>query len=205
MDPKSSQNRSKIVPKSVQNRSKIGPESSQNRLRSRLRFRTPFWSDFGPILAPTWGHLGGQVAAMLGKKSIFGGSGEHQTTNMIFNTLRGPLGTDFGTIFGPKIDPKSVQKRSQERASKKAKIFKKPLVFQCFLGFGGVGNRSKIDQNRILNEDAKAAPKKVPKSGQHGSKMGPSWGQVGLQTRPRAKRKRHRKQDRKKQPQDKPV
>ena len=122
----------KIDQKSSQNRPEIVPKSSQNRLRSRLRFRNPSCSDFGPILAPTWGHLGGQVAAKLGKKSIFGGSGKHQKTNMIFNTLRGPLGTDFGTIFGPKIDPKSVQKWFQERASKKAKIFKKPLVFHTF-------------------------------------------------------------------------
>ena len=59
---KSSQKR----PTSAQNRPKIGPKSVQNRLRNRLRFQDRFGTDFEPILAPTWGRLGGQNRAMLG-------------------------------------------------------------------------------------------------------------------------------------------
>ena len=148
------QNRPKIGPKSSQSRSKIGPKSVQNRPKTGYGADFAFEPLFGPILVPFWLQLGAILGAKLrpcwAKNRFLEGLEKHQKTNMIFNTLRGPLGTDFGTIFGPKIDQKSVQKRSQERASKKAKIFKKPLVFQCFLGFGGVGNRSKINQNRIL-------------------------------------------------------
>jgi len=106
----------KIIPKSIKNQSKIDQKSIQNRLWNRLRFRNPFWSDFGSILGPTWVHLGGQVGAMLAQKSMFGGSRRHAKTTMISNTLRVPLGTDFGTILASKIEPKSVQDRSQERS-----------------------------------------------------------------------------------------
>ena len=110
----------KIIPKSIKNRPKNRPKidqnSIQNRLWKQLRFRDPFWSDFGPILAPTWGHLGCQVGAMLAKKLIFGGSRRHAKTTMISNTFRDPLGADFGAIWGSKIEPKSIQDRSQERS-----------------------------------------------------------------------------------------
>ena len=117
---------------------------------------------------------------------------------MIFNSFKGPLGTDFGTIFGPKIDPKSVQKWSQERASKKTKTFKKPLVFQCFCGFGG----SKIDQKsiKIVSEsylkrrsqnNTQKCPKKCPRWLQNRPKLGPCWPLKPSWTRPRAHKKRH--------------
>ena len=146
MDPKSSQNRSKIVPKSVQNRSKIGPESSQNGLRSRLRFRTPFWSDFGPILAPTWGHLGGQVAAMLGKKSIFGGSGKAPENEHDFQHPSGPswdrFWDDFWSQNRPKIGPEAVSRASEQ----KSKNLQKTMGFSMF--FGVRGGRKSI-KNRL--------------------------------------------------------
>ena len=44
---------------------KIDPKSFQNRFWIRPRFQDRSGTDFGPILAPTWGHLGGQNRAML--------------------------------------------------------------------------------------------------------------------------------------------
>ena len=44
-------------------------------------------------------------------------------------------------------------------------------------------NRSKIASQCILNEESKTTPKNAPKSLQHGSKIGPSWGHVGLRSR----------------------
>ena len=71
-----------------------------------------------------------------------------------------------------------------------------------FLLFRRVQNRPKIVMKTILNDDAKAARKKVPKSVQHdpqnGPKLGLCWPWKRSWTRPRAKKKRHRKPHRKK-------
>ena len=106
---KFNQNRPKINQKWIQSRSKIGS-------RSDFASETHFGSILAPFLVRTWGHLGGQVGAMLVKKLMFGGSRRHAKTTMISNTFRGPLGTNSGTILGSKIEAKSVQDRSQERS-----------------------------------------------------------------------------------------
>ena len=129
---KSTKYRPKFGQKSTKNHPKIGPKWVQNQLWSRRRFGVRFCIDFGPIFRPTWGHLGGQVGAMSGKKLIFGGSRRHAKTTMISNTLRDPLGTDFGTILGSKIDPKSVQNRSQERTSQNNKNAQNHRQGRCF-------------------------------------------------------------------------
>ena len=138
-------------------------------------------------MKPSWGPKWSHVGAMLAQKLIFGGSGTHKKTNMIFSTFVEPLGDDFGSIFGPKIDPKSLQNRSQERTSQKSKNVKKPLVFSMFLcprwGQKSMKNRPKIVSKSILKEESKRAAKNGPKSAQHGSKIGPSWGHAGLQNR----------------------
>ena len=131
----------------AKNRSKIDQKSIQNRLWNRFRFRDPFRSDFGPILVPTWGHLGGQVGAMLAKKSIFGSSGRHAKTTMISNTIRDPLGTDFGAILGSKIGPRSVSRaimKQMQRSSKSS-------AGAVFLRIRGAWNRSKIVLKTMLS------------------------------------------------------
>ena len=44
-------------------------------------------------------------------------------------------------------------------------------------------NRSKIASQCILNEESKTTPRNAPKSLQHGSQIGPSWGHAGLRNR----------------------
>jgi hypothetical protein len=151
MNQKSTKHGPKIIPKSSQNRSKIGPKSVQNRPKTGYGADFAFEPLFGPILVPFWLQLGAILGAKLrpcwAKNRFLEGLEKHQKTNMIFNTLRGPLGTDFGTIFGPKIDQKSVQKRSQERASKKAKMSKNRWFFNVLCASEG----SKIDEKSIKN------------------------------------------------------
>ena len=50
-------------------------------------------------------------------------------------------------------------------------------------GRKSIKNRPKIVSKGIFNEERKRAPKNGPKSAQHGSKIDPSWGHVGLQNR----------------------
>ena len=147
---KSTQNRSQIGPKSFQNRSQIGPKWIQNRSWNRPRSQHRFWTVLGPILDPTWGHLGGLLGLKLGSS---------WAKNRLLEVLDGvqkrtwfliPFRTDFGTILERFGGPKSTQNRSRiglkSEQARKAKMFKKPLVFQCFLCLRGVENQSKIDQ-----------------------------------------------------------
>ena len=97
---------------------------------------------------------------------------------------------DFGSMLGAKIVPKSIQNRSRsglksERA-KKQKPLKNHWFFNVFVASEGrksIKDPSKSCLKAILREEAKTTPKNVPKSAQHGSKIGPSWGHVGLQSR----------------------
>ena len=112
---------------------------------------------------------------------------------MLFNTFVLPFGVDFGMILRSRIDPKSVQNLSQERTRKKSKNVEKPLFFNAFVPPRGrklMKNRSKIASQCILNEESKTTPKDAPKSLQHGSKIDPSWGHVGLQNRLRGAQER---------------
>ena len=66
-------------------------------------------------------------------------------------------------------------------------MFKKTIGFSMFFEVSGgrksIKNRSKSDLKVVLSGEAKATPKNAPKWLQHGSKIGPSWGHVGLQNR----------------------
>ena len=142
--PKSAQNRPKVDPKSSHHRSKIGSEAE---LASETVFGPiviPFWVQLGAILGAKieacWGHVDQQIDFLRVQKAT---ENKHD-----LQYCSGPSWADFGTILGSKIDPKSIQNLSEERRSKKSKNVKKPIVFQCFLLFRRVENRSKIDQNR---------------------------------------------------------
>ena len=89
-------------PKSIQNLPKIDEKSCQNRLRRRLGPQGRFWSDFGSILAPTWGRLGSQNGVMLAKKLILGGSWRHSKSTKISNTFRDLLGPILERFWDPK-------------------------------------------------------------------------------------------------------
>ena len=119
----------KMAPSWVQSGVKIGPKSIKNRPGADLAPEavfdptwTPLWTQLGAILGPKMGPCWGQ-------ESIFRGSREQQKTDMIFNSLRGPLGADFGSLWGRSWNPKSIRNRSQEGSNKKTKIFQKLLIF----------------------------------------------------------------------------
>ena len=57
------------------------------------------------------------------------------------------------------------------------------MIFVPPRGRKSMKNRSKIVSQCILNEESKTTPKNAPKSLQHGSKIAPSWGHVGLRNR----------------------
>ena len=57
------------------------------------------------------------------------------------------------------------------------------MFFALPEGRKSIKNRSKIASKSILSAEAKTTPKNVPKSAQHGSKIDPGWGHVGLQNR----------------------
>ena len=50
-------------------------------------------------------------------------------------------------------------------------------------GRKSIKNRPKIVSHRILNEESKRTSRNGSERAQHGSKIGPSWGHVGLQNR----------------------
>ena len=57
------------------------------------------------------------------------------------------------------------------------------MVFVPPRGRKSMKNRPKIVSKSILKEENKRAAKNGPKNAQHGSKIDPSWGHVGLQNR----------------------
>ena len=139
---KTTNNRLKIDPKSVQNRCKIGAKTDSDT-------KSASESVFGPILGPTWGHLGAQNRVMLGPcwpKNYFFEVPEGIRRSIWFWT---PFKTLLGTILGRFWSPKSTQNRSRmclkDEQAQIAKILKKHWFFNVFWGSEG----SKIKQKSI--------------------------------------------------------
>ena len=149
MNQKSTKHGPKIVPKSVQNRPKIGPKSVQNRPKTGYGADFAFEFLFGPILVPFWLQLGAILGAKLrpcwAKNRFLEGLEKHQKTNMIFNTLRGPLGTDFFGVLVPKSTKNRSRSGLKSERAKKQKSSKNHWFFNVFWGSGG----SEIDQKSI--------------------------------------------------------
>jgi len=57
------------------------------------------------------------------------------------------------------------------------------MFFEVSGGRKSIKNRSKSHLKTVLSWEAKAAPKNAPKWLQHGSKIDPTWGHLGLQNR----------------------
>ena len=145
---------------------------------------------FGPILVPFWLQLGAILGAKLGPcwpKNWFLEVPEGMQKRQWFPT-------PFGTLLGPILErfggPKSNQNRSKiglksdhEANAKILKIIGRGGVFEDAENRKAIKNQQKIVLKAILSWDAKRTPKNVPKSGQHSSNMGSSWGHVGLQDR----------------------
>ena len=148
VNPKSTQNRSKISPKSIQTWFRGAPWGPISR---RDRFRHHFGPNLGACWGPSWGH----VAAMLVEKSIFSGSWRLSKTTMISNALRDPLGTDFGAIWEPKIEPK-IGPRSDSRAIKTQMWkYSKPSAGPMFLEIWGGRKSIKNKQKIAMCESAR--------------------------------------------------
>ena len=105
-----------IVPNSAQNQPKIVPKSAQNGSKISSGADVASESVFVPILdrffGPTWGHLGGQVGSMLGKKIDFWRFPKACKNDHDFQHSSGPswdrFWNDFGVQNRTKIGPRSV-------------------------------------------------------------------------------------------------
>ena len=135
---KSAQHGSKIAPSWAQIRPKSGQDPSQDPPRAPRSPQEPPRPPKTPpktprptlvAASPQWPRLPARPFL-----TIF--------FRIVFQCL---LGSVFGSIFGRFWVPKSTQNRSRiglkSEEAKKAKMLKKPLVFQCFLCLQGVENQ----------------------------------------------------------------
>ena len=160
-----------IGPKSIQHLPKIDEKSSQNRLRRRLGPRSRFWTDFGSILAPTWGRLGGQDGVMLGPcwpKNWFLEDPEGIQNRPRFPT---PFGTLLGLILERFWGPKSNQNRSKiglksdhEANAKILKIIGRGCVFEDPRAWTSIKIRSKSCLKTICVKRPKQQPENDQKN-----------------------------------------
>ena len=187
VNPKNQRN---IVPNSAQNRPKIVPKSAQNGSKISSGADVASESVFVPISDRFLAQLGAILGAKLGPcwaKNWFLEVPEGMQKRPWFPT-------PFRTLLGPILErfwgPKSNQNRSKiglksdhEANATIFRIIDRGSVFEDAENRTAIKNRQKIVLKVILSWDAKRMPKNVPKSGQHGSNMGSSWGHVGLQNR----------------------